>query len=362
MRHRLSIIFLPLGLALCLHLLTLDSPVISAQPAAQCRDITFESLGGSVPAVLCIPLGAATVRPGIVYLHGSDGPEHVPAYGGIGAQLDANPLRIGTPFPASPAEAAGLMAGDEIIAIDGFPAAELTVEEAIPLIRGEEGSAVHLTIAHPELPETEELAVVRAVIAAPPNDLIPMPIRLPRDLAAQGFVTIAVNYFALTPSPGPNPGSFVDAPPQAYVDGLPIWLQIVSDGVSVLQSRPEVDPNRIGVVGWSGGAQVGLRSALQDHRYHAVVEMSVGANNLPPVDDAIRASTARLPPVLILHGYADETNPVTNAFALRDAMEATGRQHELEVYEAGDHYWRGQQGRDGFDRILVFLRQTLERN
>jgi hypothetical protein len=59
---------------------------------------------------------------------------------GIGVQLQANPICIRTTFPNSPAEAAGLWAGDEIIATDGRASARLTIPETMPLLRGEEGT------------------------------------------------------------------------------------------------------------------------------------------------------------------------------------------------------------------------------
>jgi dienelactone hydrolase len=290
-----------------------------------------------------------------VYLHGSGGAnESAPRpYGGIGVQLQANPLRIQTTFANSPAEAAGLRAGDEIIAIDGTPSAQLTIPEAMPLLRGEEGSSVSLTVVGPERPRPEEVAVVRAVIGSAPPSSLPMPFVLTRDLAEQGFVTLAISYFALTPSPGPDPGSFDGSPPEAYTAAFPTWLQVVGDGVTFLQSQPEVDPARIGLVGWSRGAQVGLRSAIRDGRYSAVVEIS------GQVPEQIRADAARLPRLLILHGTDDQTNAVAHAFGLRDALEAAGHPYEIEIYPNGDHFWRDQQGQVGFNRIVTFLRQTL---
>ena len=180
-----------------------------------------------------------------------------------------------------------------------------------------------------------------------------MPFVLTHDLAEQGFVTLAISYFALTPSPGPDPGSFDGAPPEATAAAFPTWLQVVGDGTKFLQDQPGVNPARIALVGWSRGAQVALRSATRDWRYRAVVEIS------GQVPEPIRADVARLPPVLILHGTDDRTNPVANAFGLRDALEAAGQPYEIEIYPNGDHFWRDQQGRVGFNRIVTFLRHAL---
>src|SRR2546425_2208403 len=78
-------------------------------------------------------------------------------YEGIGARLRSNPLGIQQVFPDSPAESAGLKAGDSIVAIDGEPAAEMTATDAVQLVRGEAGTTVTLTIARPGTAEPFDL-------------------------------------------------------------------------------------------------------------------------------------------------------------------------------------------------------------
>ena len=51
------------------------------------------------------------------------------------------------PLAGSPAEAAGIMAGDVIMDIDGMPADQLTLDEITTLLRGPAGSTVTLTLA-----------------------------------------------------------------------------------------------------------------------------------------------------------------------------------------------------------------------
>jgi dienelactone hydrolase len=332
------------------------TPSAARPPAGvECRELTYPSQGGMVPAVLCGPSDVATPRPGIVYLHGSGGPNEAPPlpYGGIGVRLAGNPLRVEAVFPNGPAEAAGLEPGDMLRAVDGEAVAGLTVPEVLPLLRGEAGTTVVLTIARPGQPDSKDVPLVREVIDPGPAPAIPMPFALVPDLAAQGFVTLGIRYFALTPSPGPDPESFSGAPPEAYAAALPTWLQVVHDGVTALGAQPEVDPTRLGLVGWSRGGQVGLQAAAQDPRYGVIVAIS------SQVTEPILAGVSALPPILILHGTADQTNPVGNAFALRDALEAAGHPYDWMLYPNGDHFWRDQQGQEGFDRLVDFLRQTL---
>jgi carboxyl-terminal processing protease len=70
------------------------------------------------------------------------------AYVGVGILLEPKDghLMIVRPLQDSPAQQAGIVAGDEIIAIDGEEVAGRADSEAASLIRGEEGSTVVLTI------------------------------------------------------------------------------------------------------------------------------------------------------------------------------------------------------------------------
>ncbi len=91
-------------------------------------------------------------------------------FGGIGALLerdDEDNLLL-EPLPGNPAEAAGILAGDILLAVDGTPIdAEMTVGEIADLIRGEEGTEVTLEVLHPGSEEPVEVTIVRAAILLP---------------------------------------------------------------------------------------------------------------------------------------------------------------------------------------------------
>jgi hypothetical protein len=87
---------------------------------------------------------------------------------GIGAELRprADALVIGRVVPGGGASAAGLLAGDEILTIDGTPATEIGFEASIHRIRGPEGSTVVLGVRRAGKPPAVDVPVVRRKISA----------------------------------------------------------------------------------------------------------------------------------------------------------------------------------------------------
>lgn len=69
-------------------------------------------------------------------------------FGGIGAEVGYrdNAITIVAPLKGSPAEKAGLAAGDKIAEVDGKSTKDLSVDDVVNIIRGKEGTKVKLVI------------------------------------------------------------------------------------------------------------------------------------------------------------------------------------------------------------------------
>lgn len=91
------------------------------------------------------------------------------SYAGIGAYVDTNGtlLTITKPMPDSPAEKAGLKAGDQVIAVDGQDITTLPPESVRQKVLGDAGTKVTLTIQRPGETNPMDFELTRAVITVP---------------------------------------------------------------------------------------------------------------------------------------------------------------------------------------------------
>jgi len=89
---------------------------------------------------------------------------------GIGAFVDMDEegrFVIVQPFTGGPAETAGLLADDQVLAVDGISTTGKTLYEIISLIRGPDHSQVTLLVRREGIPEPFELVVRRGHIEIP---------------------------------------------------------------------------------------------------------------------------------------------------------------------------------------------------
>ena len=88
---------------------------------------------------------------------------------GVGMEIGMKKgqLQVIAPLEGTPAQRAGLRAGDKIIKINNTLSTDLTIDEAVNLIRGPKGTEVVLTIYREEWETTKEIKIIRAVIEIP---------------------------------------------------------------------------------------------------------------------------------------------------------------------------------------------------
>lgn len=94
------------------------------------------------------------------------------SFGGVGMEISKrnNVLTVVAPLKDTPAFKAGIKAGDRILKIGAKPTADLSVEEAVDLIRGPRGTTVTITIAPASSNTTKDITMTRENIKVPAVD------------------------------------------------------------------------------------------------------------------------------------------------------------------------------------------------
>lgn len=147
---------------------------------------------------------------------------------------------------------------------------------------------------------------------------------LMRELASEGFTGLALDHRGFAGSDGPR----ARCDPHEQV-------RDVANAVSWLLGRPEVDPQRVIVVGASFGGSIAIAAGARDHRVSAVVSMV-------PVGDAGRWLRA-------LNGEQrwEELMQRLRADAIRRATSGSGERVPFDVLLPTPT----QHGLDGFDPV-----------
>jgi carboxyl-terminal processing protease len=92
------------------------------------------------------------------------------SFGGIGAWVERNAEGqvLLTPMDGRPADAAGIRAGDELVAVDGTPiTADTPFDDVLAMVRGKSGQIVRLTVRRAGADEPLTFAVRREEIVTP---------------------------------------------------------------------------------------------------------------------------------------------------------------------------------------------------
>jgi len=92
------------------------------------------------------------------------------SYSGLGLSviMDDGAVKVISPFRGSPAEKAGIKAGDYITHLDGVLYYERELDEAVAKMRGPAGTSIRLTIFRPGRSDDFDVTVVRGVIELEP--------------------------------------------------------------------------------------------------------------------------------------------------------------------------------------------------
>jgi dienelactone hydrolase len=145
------------------------------------------------------------------------------------------------------------------------------------------------------------------------------------DLAAQGYYAEMIEYY--------DAGEEVVPGEQAKIrQSFAGWVRKLHDGLDTLGKNPQVDPKRIGVMGYSLGAMLAL--SLGAHYSDQVAAVVDYYGPLPP---SVKEKAANMPPTLIFHGGKDRLVLAQQSQELDQILTDAGRPHQLKLYPEAEH-------------------------
>jgi len=245
-------------------------------------------------------------------------------FGGVGMEvgLRNDVITVIAPLPNTPAERAGLMAGDIIVKIDDVETEDMSVDYAVQLIRGQEGTDVTLTIFRPGEREVQDITITRDTITIPTSkterfgDTFVIKLFSFNALAEAEFKEAARRFTKTSATKliidvRSNPGGYLQSAINITSYFLPPGKVIVREQFG--DNRPEVAyrssgpklrqfaPKQIVVLinGGSASASEILAGALQEHEVATVIgETSFGKGSVQEVIDlptgaSLKVTTAR---------------------------------------------------------------------
>jgi dienelactone hydrolase len=160
-------------------------------------------------------------------------------------------------------------------------------------------------------------------------------------LAGKGYVAVIPHIFERTNHVVGAP--FKEGEYQTLIDG-------VADAVDFVAKRNDVDPERIGFIGYSMGAYMAFNRSARDPRIKAIVSLS---GSLP------LHSTAQFPPTLLLHGSKDKSTTAAQAKEFEAALKERDIPVASHIYMGMPHNFDPGRFADAGRRAGVFFDKYL---
>lgn len=127
----------------------------------------------------------------------------------------------------------------------------------------------------------------------------------------------------------------------------------VRRALEALSADPHVDPDRIGLVGFSSGGFLGSCVAGTDDRVRAFVGVYGG------LDASCLPRMRRMPATLVLHGARDGMVPLSAGRQIAALAKRRGAVAETHVYPDQEHGFVGAALDDSVRRMVRFFRDQL---
>ncbi|MGC2774239.1 MAG: dienelactone hydrolase family protein [Bradyrhizobium sp.] len=135
------------------------------------------------------------------------------------------------------------------------------------------------------------------------------------------------------------------------------WFERVSSAATAIMERPE-SSGRVDLLGFSLGGYVAAGTAARDSRFAALAVLYGG------MPDNAASRVQHLPPLLELHGDADQNVPLARGEALVKLAQAVGAPADQVIYPGRAHGFDfsddDPMAADATDRVVRFFRTRLQ--
>jgi carboxymethylenebutenolidase len=166
-----------------------------------------------------------------------------------------------------------------------------------------------------------------------------------RDFARRGYVALLPRYFDQTDTE--------IADPRTIDRHFVAWMGTVGNAIDYARKLPEVDPDRVGLIGWSLGSSLALEVAATNPHATAVVGCVGGMAR------EILDKMTRMPPTLLLDGEDDRKYPAELARDLYRTLREKHVEVESKIYPGQGHGFGGEAYLDAERRTNAFFEKYL---
>ena len=115
----------------------------------------------------------------------------------------------------------------------------------------------------------------------------------------------------------------------------------VLDALAVLSTHPKIDPDRIGVIGFSRGAHLSILAADMDADFGAGHTLAAHVALYPTCRRLGISEGGSGVPILILIGTKDSYGKLKNCKRLAKTAKENKRDAKVIIYEGAYHAWDG---------------------
>jgi carboxymethylenebutenolidase len=140
-----------------------------------------------------------------------------------------------------------------------------------------------------------------------------------------------------------------------FTERYPAWAKLVDDLADNLLTQKDSN-GKVGLVGFSNGGILATGASTLDPKINAAV-IYYGTEPWP-----LKERAKRFPPLLVLHGDADQVIPVIAGHQLAALAQDVGGKAELVIYPGEGHGFGPNpvgNGADALKRTINFLRTEL---